>query len=447
MKKYFFEKAYLTDGWHNNVLLTVDDNGFISAVEANASSGDHEKITGYALPGFPNTHSHAFQKILAGRTEYRASHKDNFWGWRELMYQFAGSIDPEDLTNIASFLYLEMLKAGYSSVAEFHYLHHQPGGVAYDNPAEMSHAIITAAQTVGIGLTHLPVLYMQGGFDNRPLAQNQMRFGHDVESYLRLLECLGGHKMGVAFHSLRAVPEQAMSEVLAVIDSQMPVHIHIAEQVKEVEDCQKQLGQLPVEWLLSHLNVDNRWCLVHATHMTEHEMTALAKSTALVSLCPSTEANLGDGFFPLASFLNSGGRISVGSDSNSLIDPLEELRWLEYGARLVTQQRNIAANEADPHTGNALFNAIQKGGAQALGQQTGAICVGYRADINIVDNILLGQVPDNHILDGLIFNGNRGDIKHVMVAGKWSIKDRHHALEEKITADYQKTIARLGDEI
>ncbi len=447
MKKFFFEKAYLSEGhnigWQNNVLVTVDDRGFISAVAPNAHDDAVEKIIGLALPGIPNSHSHAFQKILAGRTEYKANHKDNFWGWRNLMYQFAGAIDPQDLTNIASYLYLEMVKAGYSAVAEFHYLHHQPGGMAYDDPAEMSMAIIHAAQTVGIGLTQLPVLYMKGGFGNIPLEKNQRRFGHDVNAYLRLLERLQDHHHGVAFHSLRAVPKAALVEVLDVIDRDMPVHIHIAEQEKEVEGCLKHMGQRPVEWLLSQHNLDHRWCLVHATHMTEDETAALAKSGAVVSICPTTEANLGDGFFPLARFLGAGGRISVGSDGNSLIDPIEEIRWLEYGARLCGQQRNIAATEADPHTGSVLYNAIQKGGAQALGQKTGAIAVGYRADIIVLDNALFHQVPEKNILDALIFSGGGTDIKHVMVAGKWSIKDRYHAREEAIIANYQKTITKL----
>ena len=443
MKKYLFEKAYLNNGWQKNVLLTVDESGVIYSVEPETEDVGREKIGGYAIPGIPNSHSHAFQKALAGRTEYRAKHKDNFWGWRSLMYQFADAIDPQDLKHIASFLYLEMLKAGYSSVAEFHYLHHQAGGVPYDDPAEMSLAIAQAAKTAGIGLTHLPVLYMQGGFGNIPLENKQLRFKHDVTSYLRLLERLDRQQVGVAFHSLRAVPKDAIAEVMDAIDAQTPVHIHIAEQVKEVEDCHKFTGQSPVDWLLSHQNVDHRWCLVHATHMTGDEMQALAKSGAVVSICPSTEANLGDGFFPLANYMRNGGRISVGSDSNSLIDPIEELRWLEYGARLTGQQRNIAASDDDPHTGSALFNAIQKGGAKALGQKTGVIGVGYRADIVVLDNVLFSQLPEDNILDGLIFSGNRSDIKHVMVAGNWSIKDRHHKNENEILANYQKTMAKI----
>ncbi|MBL4801528.1 MAG: formimidoylglutamate deiminase [Emcibacter sp.] len=464
MREYFFEKAYVREpprkgprgSWQRNVLITVDDKGYISSVKGNVSPGHQNRISGFALPGFPNSHSHAFQRVLAGRTEYKNSFKDqdNFWLWRDLMYQFANAITPDDLRNIAGFLYLEMLKAGYTSVAEFHYLHHQPGGVPYDNPAEMSLAILDAAEDVGLAVTHLPVLYMQGGFESQSLAEKQLRFGHDVESFMalrnRLKDSLGKysshHQLGFAFHSLRAVPKSAMTEVMDIQVTAGPIHIHIAEQMQEIEDCQNYNGQRPVEWLLSHQNVDHRWCLVHATHMTEDETAALAKSGAVVSICPTTEANLGDGFFPLKNYLNYGGRISIGSDGNSLINPCEELRWLEYGARLVAQQRNIVANRAEPHTGTALFEAIQTGGAQALGQKTGAIAVGYRADIIILDGetSLSGQVPESNILDAFIFGGGRNDIKDVMVAGEWRIKARQHEAQDKIRANYEKTLARIG---
>ncbi|MBL4767430.1 MAG: formimidoylglutamate deiminase [Rhodobacteraceae bacterium] len=454
MRKYYFERAYLTEGtlsrWHKNVLITVDDSGMIAAVEPDACAGQTEKMGGFAVPGIPNSHSHAFQKALAGRTEFKAAHQDNFWGWRQLMYQFANAITPEDMAHIAAYLYLDMLKSGYTAVAEFHYLHHQPGGQAYDDPAEMSRAILQAAEAVGLGLTLLPVLYMEGGFDHRPLEPHQMRFGHDPAAYLRLLDSLssslGAHQnLGVAFHSLRAVPATALTEVMAAIDHQMPVHIHISEQTSEVEDCLSHTGQRPVEWLLDHHKVDARWCLIHATHMTETETSDLAKTGAGVSICPTTEANLGDGFFPLGDFLAAEGRISVGSDSNCLIDPWEEIRWLEYGARLVARQRNIAARPDEPHTGTALFREIQQGGAQALGQKTGSLTVGQRADIVVLDKAgsLLRQVPEDSILDAMIFSGGRADVKHVMVAGTWCISDGHHPDEEKIIANYERTLANL----
>lgn len=457
MKEYFFEKAWLTSGhkgkWHENTLITVDDGGFIASVKTSLSETKLTKITGLALPAFANSHSHAFQRLLTGHTEYKTEYshcrRDNFWSWRDLMYQVANRVTPEDLKNIAAFVYLEMVKAGYGAVAEFHYLHHQPSGQAYDNGAEMSLAIIEAARSVGIALTLLPVLYQRGGFDGRPLERNQYRFGMDTDSYLRLVEKLKNHsscpRTGVAFHSLRAVSPEAIEQVMAEITPDMPVHIHIAEQLQEVEDCLKFTGQRPVEWLLSRQNTDPRWCLVHGTHMTEPETSALADSGAVVSLCPSTEANLGDGFFPFGRFLGAGGTISIGSDSNSLIDPIEEARWLEYGARLREGRRNIAANEAEAHSGTALFSALCKGGAQALGQKTGAISEGYRADIMVIDDKAssLWGIAEDNILDALIFSGNHHNIKHVMVAGKWSVRDRHHNQEQDIRENYHKTLQRL----
>ncbi|NOZ43102.1 MAG: formimidoylglutamate deiminase [Alphaproteobacteria bacterium] len=457
MKKYFFEKAWVTADrggeWQQDVMITVDDHGIISSLISDATTVKQQKITGFALPAFANSHSHAFQRLLTGRTECRHPGEDNFWSWRELMYRFATLLTPEDLKNIAAFVYLEMLKAGYGAVAEFHYLHHQPSGQAYDTRAELSLAIIAAADKVGITLTHLPVLYQRGGFDNRPLNNNQRRFYHDSDAFLRLVDNLydqvknnpSGHRLGVAFHSLRAVPAAALKQVLAAIDPEMPCHIHIAEQLKEVEDCQEHTGQRPLEWLMSHIEVNHRWCLVHATHMTAAEITAVATAGAVVSLCPSTEANLGDGLFPLAPFLDAGGRVAIGSDSNSLIDPIEESRWLEYGARLHGRRRNIAAHDQEPHTGTALFSAIQRGGAQALGQKTGMITVGQRADIMVVDDRAdsLCALAENNILDALIFAGNRHDIRHVMVAGTWVITDRHHPREDDIRENYQKTVRRL----
>ncbi len=448
MTSYLFDKAYLPTGWHRNVRITVAQDGMITAVETDISGGGGLK--GLALPPFLNTHSHAFQKIFAGRTEHRAGGQDNFWTWRDEMYRFANIITPDDMKDITAFLYLEMVKAGYGAVVEFHYLHHQPGGARYDNPAEMSHAIIQAAEEVGIGLTHLPVLYMQGGFGGALLQERQLRFGYDVDSYLSLLDQLkaGPHKLGVAFHSLRAVPEAALSHVMGAIDGDMPVHIHIAEQTQEVTDCLSQTGQRSVDWLMSHCDVGPRWCLVHATHMTAVERMALAKSGAVVSICPTTEANLGDGFFPLGDFLADGGRLSIGSDSNSLISPLEEIRWLEYGARLVARQRNMAANADQPHTGAALYNATQQGGAQALGQNVGTLAVGQQADIMLLaEDSLLDHMADETILDALIFSSPTARIKDLMIGGNWRIKGEHHDREEAITARYCNVIQRLRERI
>jgi len=461
--KYYFEKVWLTTDqtgtadqrgeWQENVLISVDEDGVISSIQPGISAPEQQKISGFALPAFANSHSHAFQRLLTGRTEYRQGGKDNprdnFWSWRDMMYRVATRITPDDMRHIAAFVYLEMVRAGYGAVAEFHYLHHQPSGQPYDMAAEMSFAIIEAAEMAGIALTHLPVLYQRGGFDDRGLTENQRRFELETDDFLRLVERVKGHsaphQTGVAFHSLRAVPEDAIARVMAAVGPDMPVHIHIAEQVQEVEDCLKLTGQRPVDWLLSHAEPDRRWCLVHATHMTAQETRALARSGAVVSLCPSTEANLGDGFFPLAGFLSGGGRIAIGSDSNSLIDPVEESRWLEYGARLTQQRRNIAVSDKCPDSGTALLTALGTGGALALGQNIGAIRLGYRADIIVIDKHApaLCAVPDRNIPAALIFSGSRHDIRHVMVAGKWRIRDRHHEQEDKIRANYAETVHRL----
>ncbi|MCC7330687.1 MAG: formimidoylglutamate deiminase, partial [Gammaproteobacteria bacterium] len=328
------------------------------------------------LPGMPNVHSHAFQRALAGCTEWAGPGADSFWSWRERMYALARQLAPADIEAIATWLYVEMLEAGYTSVCEFHYLHHQPDGRPYADPAATSRALIRAAAAAGIRLTLLPVLYQQGGFGGRPPGPAQRAFVHALPGYFALLEALRGGqgpllRVGIALHSLRAVAPGALDEVLAwraATDPQCPVHIHVAEQPREVAECQAWSGRRPVEWLLERGVVDAHWCLVHATHMTGGEARALAQSGAVAGLCPTTEANLGDGLFPLAEFLAAGGRIGIGSDSHVSVSPVEELRWLEYGQRLATGRRNVAATAAEPHCGARLFRAAVAGGARALGQ-------------------------------------------------------------------------------
>ncbi|MGB6145438.1 MAG: formimidoylglutamate deiminase, partial [Rhodanobacter sp.] len=332
--------------WQRDASFAVDAGGAL----VDASDGI-ETIGQWVLPGMPNLHSHAFQRAMAGLAERRGRADDSFWSWREAMYGFAAVIDPESLQAIAAQIYVEMLKAGYTRVCEFHYLHHRPDGTPYAQAEAMSLALVEAAREAGIGLTLLPVLYMSGGFDGRALGERQRRFGHDVDGYLRLLDTLQAHadrdlRVGTALHSLRAVPEAALREVLA--DSRVrrgPIHIHIAEQIGEVQDCLAIRGARPVEWLFDHAEVDARWCLVHATHLTEAETARIAASGAVAGLCPTTEANLGDGLFPLAAYLDAGGTFGIGSDSHISISPVEELRWLEYGQRLLTRRRNIAARQ------------------------------------------------------------------------------------------------------
>jgi formimidoylglutamate deiminase len=398
-----------------------------------------------SLPGLPNIHSHAFQRAMAGLAERQSNPSDSFWTWRETMYHFAGRIDPEAQYAIAAQLYAEMLEAGYTSVCEFHYLHHQPGGVAYDDPAAMSRALIAAARDTGIRLTLLPVLYMTGGFDGRALSDRQRRFGHSVDAYLSLLSTLRADeddalRVGVALHSLRAVPAQALAEALAAVGGDdLPIHIHVAEQTAEVDECVAVRGARPVQWLLENAPVDARWTLVHATHLTLGEVQDIAASQAVVALCPTTEANLGDGLFPLREFLALDGRIGIGSDSNVSVSPVEELRWLEYGQRLVSRERNVAASAAQPSTGRNLFERCLAGGAQACAQRAAD------ADSVYLDSQspLLAGVTSDDLHDRFVFAGNRPLVREVRVGGRVVVSDGRHRDREAIAARYRDTVTAL----
>lgn len=451
-----FEHALLGDTWVDNVRIGVSSLGAIDSIEAGVSPEAGESvIQGYALPGIPNVHSHAFQRAMRGLAEYSTSPSDSFWTWRDVMYHFAQILTPQDLETIASQLYLEMIKSGYTSVAEFHYLHHQPDGQVHADRAEMSLAILEAAKNTGIGLTHLPVLYMTPDFSGGPLSRQQARFGNDVESFQLLLEglkpALSGSpqtRLGCAMHSLRAVPGDAQHELLSFLEEINPegvIHIHIAEQMKEVRDCEVAYGQRPVEWLLNQHDVNGKWCLVHATHLTAEETRALARSGAVAGLCPTTEANLGDGFFPLKSFLDQGGKIALGSDSHISVCPIEEMRWLEYGQRLLTQTRNVVTTRASPHTGDKLIREILDGGRCAMGVDVGAIAVGFRADIAVLDSRSpdIAHKPKENILDSAIFSGNGNNFRAVMAGGNWVVNDYVHSKEERITERYLALLERI----
>jgi formimidoylglutamate deiminase len=441
-------QLWRTNGWQTDVTLEVTANGHL--LDATGSAG--ESIGNWVLPGMPNLHSHAFQRAMAGLAERKGRSDDSFWSWRETMYAFAAAIGPDELKAIAAQLYVEMLKAGYTHVCEFHYLHHQPDGTPYTQPEAMSLALIEAAREAGIGLTLLPVLYISGGFDGRALSARQRRFGHDVESYLRLLESLRKHegddlRVGIALHSLRAVPEQAMREVLASdIAKTCPIHIHIAEQIGEVQDCLATRGARPVEWLFVHADVDARWCLVHATHLTDAECAQLARSGAVAGLCPTTEANLGDGLFPLADYQDAGGVLGIGSDSHISISPVEELRWLEYGQRLQTRHRNIAARHEGDSVGETLWRAALRGGAQAAGIAIGDLGEGARADLIVLDerSPLLAARDKRSLLDSFLFAGNTPLVRDVMVGGLWQVHAFHHRDEERIAERYRATVSALA---
>ena len=441
--------AWLPDGFAADVAIRIDSGELVGIA---AGAKDKPSLGRYVLPGIANLHSHAFQRAMAGLAERQSNTDDSFWTWREVMYAFAGRIGPEDLQAIAAQLYVEMLKAGYTQVCEFHYLHHQPDGRPYDDPAAMSLALIEAASEAGIGLTLLPTLYMTGGFDGRPLSERQRRFGHDVEGYLRLLERLRAEesprvRVGVALHSLRAVPEAAMQQVLASdLARACPIHIHVAEQIGEVQDSLQIRNARPVEWLLDRAPVDARWCLVHATHLTEAETCRLAASGAVAGLCPTTEANLGDGLFPLKAYLDAGGRIGIGSDSHISVSAVEELRWLEYGQRLITRHRNIGASRASPHTGDTLLRLALAGGAQASGIETGALKPGARADFIVLDEeapLLVGRDAAD-VVDTWIFAGNANLVRDVVVAGEPVVREFRHRDEERIAARYRAVVERLA---
>jgi len=445
---YAAKNVWHADGWQQNVVVGVDAEGRL----ADPDGAPKQTLGTWVLPGMPNLHSHAFQRAMAGLAERRGRTDDSFWSWRETMYAFASSISPDALQAIAAQVYVEMLKAGYTQVCEFHYLHHRPDGSSYAPLETMSLALIEAAREAGIGLTLLPVLYMSGGFDGRALSSRQCRFGNDVDRYLRLLESLRHHEndqltVGIALHSLRAVPAEAMQQVLAdELASACPIHIHVAEQIGEVQDCLALRGARPVEWLLDNADVDARWCLVHATHLTKPETTRLARSGAVAGLCPTTEANLGDGLFPLADYLDAGGHLGIGSDSHISISPVEELRWLEYGQRLLSHHRNIAAGDAGASVGETLWRAALSGGAQASGLPIGELRTGARADLLVLDeqSPLLAARDAASVIDSFLFAGNTPLVRDVMCGGEWVVRDFHHRDEARIAARYRDTVIRLA---
>jgi formimidoylglutamate deiminase len=452
MKVLHAPLAWTDAGWQADMRVTIDAKGEITGLSQGARQPGDEVAAGPLLPGMPNLHSHAFQRAMAGLAEEALNPEDSFWTWRELMYRLVGRLTPEQAQAIATHLYIEMLKGGYTSVAEFHYLHHQPGGKHYASLSEMSERIVAAAQASGIGLTLLPTFYAHGGFGAKPLAEKQLRFRNDVESYLKLIESAAkatakvGADWGLCFHSLRAATAADIGAVLGAHQgSKRPVHIHIAEQTKEVEDCLAWSNQRPVQWLYNNAPVDERWCLIHATHVTPDEVHSMAKSRAIVGLCPTTEANLGDGLFPAQEYLAAQGRFGVGSDSHVSVSALEELRWLEYGQRLKHERRNRLSAAGKAEVAETLFAATTSGGAQALGKQIGSIAIGKRADLIVLDGsqAMLAHVAPEKLLARWLFGGSDAWVKDVMVGGAWMVKDRRHAGEEAAGRAYAKAMSEL----
>jgi formimidoylglutamate deiminase len=441
MKSVFARKALLANGWAENVRLDID-RGRIAAIRADVSVAEGDEEFGIAIPGLANAHSHAFQRVLAGHTEERGpASKDNFWTWRSRMYSLAGKVDAQALTSIARQAYGEMVATGYTSVAEFHYLHSEPGSSG--NSDAMFEALVSAAQASGIRLTYVPILYERAGFDQPQPTEDQRRFARSLDDFVAHYERvkkLAGDRfsLGIGVHSLRAVPASSLADVarIAAADG-IPMHLHIAEQQAEVEQCLDAHGARPVEWLFDQCDVNENWCLVHATHLDEPEIAAIADSRAVVCLCPSTEANLGDGLFPLQRYLEGGGQIAIGSDSHVSINPFEELRWLEYGQRLMWQQRNIAAIGRS-QTGRSLFELAARGGALATGQNGGRLQVGANADLVLLDDDspMLAGHSTRSLLDALVFSGFSLPIDRVMVNGRWRVIDGRHFDAESSSAAY-----------
>lgn len=453
--RYRFTTAWLPDGWHRNVVISVDPVGDIVDIATGDAVTTARLINGAAIAGMPNVHSHAFQRAMAGLAEQRSSSDDSFWTWREMMYEHASQMTPECLNAIAAQLYADMLKAGYTAVCEFHYLHshgpHGEDGQSLETRLAMCQALIDAAATAGIGMTLLPTLYQTSDFGAVPPTARQRQFTMETRHYLDLLGALHQSpqrsaqlEVGLALHSLRAVPPEALRTVLDAQRDYATIHIHIAEQEREVLACQQQFGQRPIEWLLEHAGPDPRWCLVHATHATAAELAGVAAAGAVVALCPTTEANLGDGSFPMETLLAAGGDFAIGSDSHISLSPIEELRWLEYQARLARRQRNVLVAR-ERSGGSMLWRTACDAGARVTGRSVGALAVGKRADIVVLDlsSPLFAGRSDTAIIDTFVFAGDSESVRDVMVGGRWLVQDRRHFAETAIAAGYRRAVQKL----
>lgn len=447
-----FDYAYLPDGWARNVRIVVD-GGHILSVEVGVVAASGEHLSGIAIPGLPNVHCHAFQRAMAGLAERRGPANDSFWTWREIMYRFLDRLTPDDVEAIAAFVYMEMLERGFTSVGEFHYLHHAPDGSPYADLGEMAGRIIGAAQETGIGLTMLPSFYRYGTFGGAPATPGQRRFLNDPDRFVtlvqRTVEIASQNRsinVGIAPHSLRAVtPESLQAVVDAAPDG--PVHIHAAEQTKEVDDCVAWSGKRPVAWLLDEMHVDRRWCLIHATHMTPEETGRLAASGAAAGLCPLTEASLGDGIFNATDFIAAAGRFGIGTDSNIDIDAALELRQLEYSQRLKHRGRNVIATKEGESNGRRLFTEALAGGTQALARPIGKIAVGMRADIVVLDDTHPDFAASDMArwLDAWIFVAGRSAIRSVLAGGVAVVSDGRHIGRDRISAKYKAALQRLAN--
>ena len=456
MPDLHFDLALLPGGWARDVRVEVSAGGDFGEILPGGDREGAQRVAGAAVPGIPNVHSHAFQRAMAGLTERGTTAEYGFRSWRERMYAFLARLSPDDVQVVASQLYGEMLRHGYTAVAEFHYLRNDPRGRPYAVPHEMALRLHEAAAAAGIGLTLLPALYRVADFGADAPLEEQRRFVATVDEILgdgdalgRALAADGNRRVGLALHSLRAVPPGDLAEAVAAAeatDPTAPIHIHIAEQITEVRACLSWSETSPVEWLLDHAPVDGRWCAVHATHMTGDETRALAASGAVAGLCPTTEANLGDGVFPLASYLVAGGRWGVGSDSHVSVSPAADLRMLEYSQRLTMHERNVAGGREAHSTGRALLEGAWAGGAQASGRSLGAIRRGSRADVVVLDTdhpALVGRDEDQ-LLDAWVFCGEDTPVRDVMVGGAWVVEHGRHRAQEEIATAYRAVARKLA---
>ncbi len=451
--KYFASAALLPEGWTRDVVMDIDTAGRLVEVTPGESAEGCEILSGPVVPAMPNLHSHAFQRAIAGRTGRAAADEgDSVWTWRQAMYAFLERVDAEAVESIAAQAYIEMAKAGYGAVAEFHYVHHDAAGTPYGDPAELAWRIVAAADTAGLELTLLPVFYAHAGFGGTPPTAGQRRFVHNVYTYTHLVDRLRereeehGYVLGVAPHSLRAVTPEELGRVVRLASPTAPVHIHAAEQTKEVDDCFAWSRLRPIEWLLTQASVDRRWCIVHATHMLDREVTALAASGAVAGLAPTTEADLGDGTFPGSAYLAARGAFGLGSDSNTIISPFAELRQLEWSQRMRARRRNVLAGDDGQSLGTALWTRAARGGAQATGRNMGALSKGKRADLlvlNMQDPALMEQDVED-VLDAAIFGPAVQPVRDVMVRGRLIVRDGQHVHQERVLADYRATLARMA---
>lgn len=446
----WFETALFGDAWCESVRITHRDGLIVSASADTLPQPADERVA-IGVPGLANVHSHAFQRGMAGLAETAGPADDDFWTWREVMYRFLDQLEPDDVETIAALAFAEMLEGGFTRVGEFHYLHHAPDGGPYDDSAELATRVVAAAAQTGIALTLLPVFYAHGNFGGQPPSPGQRRFLATPDRFMALVEgarravaTLPDGNSGVAPHSLRAVTPDELAYVVALAEGG-PVHIHVAEQSKEVSDCQAWSGQTPVAWLLDHVEVDAHWCLIHATHVNAAEIEGMARSGAVAGLCPITEANLGDGVFPAARFLARGGRFGVGTDSNVLIDAGQELRGLEYAQRLTARARNVLADARRPSVGGRLFRAASAGGAQALGVEVAGFAAGAPMDVVSLDPhhlSLIGRRGDA-LLDGWIFGARGGAIDRVWRGGRQVVVNGRHIHKDLIAARYRSVLQRL----